>query len=160
MNPSKLTKIGMVVMTLAPSVMSEGGVETCEGKIMIRLTRMDEEEEKQMLVCPEDEVTSTIIREIGNGVILFGEDEVYDGVSFEDIGIEDDGARLTFVQKYNIEEGLHNIQKDGCEFVKRGLREWILQSYNPERCFEWFEKAINIIKRDRFDTLKLKGKLF
>ena len=158
MNLSKLTKNGMVVMALAPNVMSKGGDESCEDEIMIRLTRMGEAEGTEMWVCPEDEVTSTIIREIGNGVILFAEDEVSDGFSFEDIGI-DHGARLTFVN-ISIEEELHNIQKDGCEFVKNEIkREWRLASYNPERCSEWFEKAINIIKRDRFDTLDLRGKL-
>ena len=84
MNPSKLTKIGMVVIALAPSAMSEGGDESCEEKIMILLERVGEVGETKMLVCPEHEVTSTIIQEIGNGVILFGEDEVYDGLSFKE----------------------------------------------------------------------------
>ena len=160
MNLSKLTKNGMVVMALAPNVMSKGGDESCEEKIMILLERVGEVGETEMWVCPEHEVTSTIIQEIGNekGVILFGEDEVYDGVSFEDIGI-DHGARLTIVQ-YNIEEELHNIQKDGCKFEKNEEeREWKLALYNRERCFEWLAKAIHIIKRDRFDTLNLYGKL-
>ena len=61
----------MVVMALAPNVKKKGGDESCEEKIMIRLTRMGETEETEMWVCPEHEVTSTIIQEIGNGVILF-----------------------------------------------------------------------------------------
>ena len=158
MNLSKLTKNGMIVMALAPSVMSEGGDESCEGKMMIRLTTVDEVEEKLMGVCPDHNVTSTIIQEIGKGIILFNGVEVSNGLSFEDIGIED-GGRLTFVQ-YNIEEELHNIQKDGCKFEKNEEnRKWRLASYNRGGCFEWFEKAINIIKRDSFDTLDLCGKL-
>ena len=94
--------------------------------------------------------------DLGNVFTVYFGGEVVEGnqVTFKDLGIETD-ARFTLIFA-SIKEALDSIKEEGCKIEKiTESRKWHLASYDPERCLEWFGKAMNIIKKDRFDVLHL-----